>query len=146
MTAVIAVTGFFVAAYASHIFAVKADCWVRPGNAPNTAIFTIVMADEGLNVGYNGSKAHGASASNPWPIMNVTLGQNVIIHIINNDTQAHGFQVTHYFDQGLGGLAPGKCYDLRFTANELGSFIVRCDISCTIHFPYMQYGQLDVSP
>jgi len=143
---VIAVTGFLIAAYASHFFGVQTNCWIRPANAPNTAIFTVVMADEGLNVGYNASKAHGASASNPWPVMNVSLDQNVIIHIINNDTQAHGFQVTHYFDQGLGGLAPGKCYDVRFTANALGSFIVRCDITCSIHFPYMQYGQLNVSP
>jgi len=145
----VAVGGFLSGAYAFHLFGTGTNCWIRPTSAPNTAIFTVVMANEGLNVGYNGSKAHGASASNPWPVMNVTVNQTVIIHVINNDSQPHGFAVTQYFDQGIGaqaGLAPNKCYDVKFTANILGSFAVKCNIFCTIHFPYMQFGQLNVNP
>src|SRR2546425_300172 len=142
-TLVVVVAGFFVAAYATHLFgSQRQNCWIRPATAPNTAIFTIVMANEGVNVGFNGSAYHPA----PWPVMNVTLGQNVIIHVINNDTvQAHGFQVIHYFDTGiLGGLAPGKCYDVKFTASQPGSFLMQCDISCSIHI-LMQNGRLNVN-
>ena len=91
---VVAVGGFLSGAYAFHLFGTGTNCWVRPTSAPNTAIFTVVMANEGLNVGYNGSKAHGASASNPWSVMNVTVNQTVIIHVINNDSQPHGFAIT----------------------------------------------------
>ena len=139
----VVVAGFFVTAYAFHLFGSQTSgCWTSPASAPNTAIFTIVMANEGVNVGFNGSAYHQA----PWPVMNVTLGQNVIIHVVNNDTvQAHGFQVIHYFDTGiLGGLAPGECYDVRFTANQLGSFAVQCNISCSIHI-LMQSGRLNVN-
>jgi len=140
---VIVVAGFFVAAYALHLFSSEtSDCWNRPASAPNTAIFTIVMSNEGVNVGFNGSAYHPA----PWPVMNVTFGQSVIIHVVNNDTvQAHGFQVIHYFDAGiLGGLGPGKCYDVKFTANLAGSFTVQCNISCSIHL-LMQSGRLNVN-
>lgn len=143
LTILVVVAGFFVAAYAFHIFGSQtSDCWTRPTIAPNTAIFTIVMANEGVNVGFNGSRYHPA----PWPVMNVTRGQNVIIHVVNNDTvQAHGFQVIHYFDSGiLGGLAPGKCIDVRFTASLAGSYLVQCNIGCSIH-PLMQSGRLNVN-
>ena len=143
---VITLTGLFTAAYALHLFGGQTtDCWRRPASTPNTAIFTVVMANEGVNVGFNGSKYEAV----PWPVMNVTLGQNVIIHVINNDSvEPHGFQVIHYFDQGingLSGLAPGQCYDVRFTANVLGSFTVQCNIFCTIH-QVMLKGQLNVEP
>src|SRR5437763_697042 len=100
---------------------------------------------DNAHVGFNGSKYEAV----PWPVMNVTLAQNVIIHVINNDSvEPHGFQVIHYFDQGingLSGLAPGQCYDVRFTANVLGSFTVQCNIFCTIH-QVMLKGQLNVEP
>jgi heme/copper-type cytochrome/quinol oxidase subunit 2 len=142
-TLVIVGAGFFVGAYAFHLFSSQTpNCWTRPANAPNTVVFTVVMANQDANVGFNGSAYHQA----PWPVMNVTLGQNVIIHIVNNDTvQAHGFQVIHYFDSGiLGGLAPGKCYDVKFTANQTGSFLVQCNIGCSIH-NFMQNGKLNVN-
>lgn len=80
--------------------------------------------------------------------MNLTLGQSVIIHVINNDTEAHGFLIVRYFESGINGvsgLAPGSCYDVKFTANVQGSFAVECNIFCTIH-QYMLYGQLNVNP
>src|SRR5215467_1869760 len=140
---VIGVTGFFVSAYAFHLFETTTNCWVRPTGPVTTAIFTIVMADEGVNVGYNGSKFH----TMPWPVINVAVNQSVIIHVINNDSQAHGFTVTHYYDQGVGGqagLGPGKCFDIRFVANQTGSFTIFCTILCTIH-PFMLNGRLNVN-
>ncbi len=144
VTLLIIGAGSFLGAYAFHLFGSQTpNCWTRPPDALNTAVFTVVMANEGVNVGFNGSAYHPA----PWPVMNVTLGQIVIIHVINNDTvQAHGFQVIHYFDSGiLGGLAPGKCYDVKFSANLAGSFAVQCNISCSIHI-LMQSGRLNINP
>lgn len=135
------VSGFFTAAYAFHLFASPTNCWIRPSNAPKTTVFTIVMADEGMNVGFNGSGYHSGQQ---WPQMNVSLGQNVIIHVINNDTaQAHGFEIAQYFEQGLR-LAPGMCYDVKFVASQLGTFLVFCQIFCTIHLT-MQFGRLNVN-
>lgn len=134
-------TGFIGAAYAFHLFGIGlTDCWARPASQPNTAIFTIVMADEGLNVGFNGSKYHSGS----WPVMNVSLGQNVIVHVINNDSiQPHGFAISRFFESGVT-LRQGQCYDVRFTADQAGSFTVFCNIFCTIHL-IMQGGRLNVS-
>ena len=142
LAVVIVVAGFFSSAYAFHLFWWgRPNCWARPSGASNTAIFTVVMADEGINVGYNGSRYHPF----PWPVMNVSLGQNVVIHVVNNDTQAHGFSIIHFFDSGVV-VSPGQCYDVRFTANTIGSFTVFCQIVCTIHFPWMQNGRLNVNP
>jgi heme/copper-type cytochrome/quinol oxidase subunit 2 len=138
---IIVVAGFVSTAYAFHLIGPSPpNCWVRPGSPPAGASFTVVMGDEGFNVGYNGSKYHVS----PWPVMNVSLGQNVVVHVVNNDSQAHGFTVAHYFDSGLT-LSPGECFDVRFVANQLGSFNVFCQIFCTIHI-FMQSGRLNVNP
>ena len=142
LVATTVVVGFLSTAYAFHLFGPSPpNCWVRPSGVANAAIFTVVMADEGLNVGYNGSRNH----SFPWPVMNVSLGQNVVIHVVNNDTQAHGFSIIHFFDSGVV-VSPGQCYDVRFTANTIGNFTVFCQIFCTIHSPWMQNGRLNVNP
>lgn len=143
-TIVIAVAGFFTAGYAFHLFGGQ-NCWTRPVGPSGSAVFTVVMANTGANFGFNGSRYHPQFAG---PIMNVTQNQTVIIHVINNGSEAHGFQVVHYFDQGIGGtggLAPGMCFDVRFTATQLGSFAVRCDIFCSIH-QFMLNGVLNVNP
>jgi len=99
------------------------------------------MADEGMNIGFNGSKFH----SGFWPIMNVTVGTNVIIHVVNNDTvEPHGFAITTYFNKGLI-LRPGECSDVMFNASQLGSFRVYCFIECSIHV-LMQSGEVNVNP
>ncbi len=74
---VVAITGFFTAAYTFHFFGPgTTTCWVRPTNLPaSSSYFVVVMANEGLNVGFNGSKFQSGS----WPIMNVTLGRSVTI-------------------------------------------------------------------
>ncbi len=139
---VVAVTGVFVAAYTFHFFGLRTtNCWVRPANIPaSSTYFVVVMANEGMNVGFNGSKFQSGS----WPIMNVTMGRTVTIHVINNDTvQSHGFAIQHYFT-GFS-LGPGTCSDVTFTANQSGSFLVYCNISCTIHL-FMQNGRLNVNP
>jgi len=139
---VVVVTGFFAAAYTFHFFGLgTTNCWARPASVPATSTyFVVVMANEGMNVGFNGSKFQSGS----WPIMNVTLGRTVSIHVINNDTvQSHGFAVQGYF-RGFA-LGPGKCGDATFTADQSGSFLVYCNISCSIH-EFMQNGRLNVHP
>lgn len=139
---IVLVTGFFAAAYTFHFFGLgTTNCWARPASVPtSSAYFVVVMANEGMNVGFNGSKFQTGS----WPIMNVTVGRSVTIHVINNDTvQSHGFAIQHYFS-GFA-LGPGTCSDVTFTAEQSGSFLVYCNISCTIHV-FMQNGKLNVNP
>ncbi len=127
-------------AYTFHFFGGGTASCKAPINQPGMAHFTIVMGNQGLNVGFNGSMYH----SLPWPIMNVTTGQTFSIHLINNDTtQSHGFAITRYFDRGIT-LGPGLCYDVTFTADQPGAFTVYCNIFCTIHIN-MQDGRLNVN-
>src|SRR5713101_1053414 len=93
---VVVVTGFFATAYTFHFFGLgTTNCWARPASVPaSSTYFVVVMANEGMNVGFNGSKFQSGS----WPIMNVTLGRNVTIHVINNDTvQSHGLAIQCFF-------------------------------------------------
>ena len=139
---VVAVTGFFAAAYTFHIFGLgTTNCWARPASVlGSSTYFVVVMSNEGMNVGFNGSKFQSGS----WPIMNVTLGRTVTIHVINNDTvQSHGFAIQRYFS-GFA-LGPGTCSNVTFTADQSGSFLVYCYISCSIHL-FMQNGRLNVNP
>ena len=136
----VAGTGSIVAAYAFHLFGAGTTSCNAHISQPGSAHFTIVMANQGLNVGFNGSRYH----SLPWPIMNVTMGQTFSIHVMNNDTtQSHGFAITRYFDRGIT-LGPGQCYDLTLTADQSGAFTVYCNIFCTIHIN-MQSGRLNVN-
>ena len=94
--------------------------------------------------GFNDSIGHGVPNNN-WPVMNVKLGQNVTIVVCNADsTQAHGFQITHYYDSRLVSIAPGQVIRVSFVATAPGSFRVYCQILCTVHWA-MQNGQLIVS-
>ena len=137
----VAGAGFLAAAYSLHFFGPTTNtCVMSPTNQPNSSYFTIMMANvEPMNVGFNDSKYHNP----PWPVMNVTLGENVTIHVVNDDTQPHGFSIVHYLASGIT-LRPGECYDATFAANQPGSFTVYCQIFCTIHV-YMQDGRLNVS-
>ena len=137
----VAGTGSIAAAYAFHFFGLGTPtCGGIPTSQPNISHFRVVMANEGMNVGFNGSKYQSA----PWPMMNVTAGHTVTIHVVNNDTtQAHGFAIAHYFDGGIT-LRPGQCYDVTFSVDQAGSFTVYCNIFCTIHI-FMQNGRLNVS-
>ncbi len=90
--------------------------------------------------GMNGSFYH---LSESWPVIQVQLGDIVIIHIISeNSSEPHGFTIVHYFDPGVA-LLPGGTYTLKFVASEQGTFLVTCLIYCLIH-PFMDHGELVV--
>ena len=93
--------------------------------------------------GYNDSIDHGVP-ENSWPIIQVASGTTVNITIVNDDHQAHGFQVAHYFDSTVETIAPGQTVNVNIVADETGSFRMYCEIFCTIH-AYMQNGELLVS-
>ena len=94
--------------------------------------------------GFNDSVDHGVPA-NYWPIMNVRVGQNVTIVVCNSDpSQAHGFQIDHYYDNRLVSLAPGQVLRVSIIAAQAGSFRVNCQILCSVHWA-MQSGRLVVS-
>jgi hypothetical protein len=95
-------------------------------------------------LGFNDSVNHGVPESS-WPVMNVRVGQNVTIVVCNADpSQAHGFQIDHYYVAQLVSIASGQVLRVSFIANKAGSFRVYCQIFCTIHWA-MQSGQLVVS-
>lgn len=75
--------------------------------------------------------------------LHLIKGETVTIVLCNLDqVQAHGFAIDHYFDTGVT-LRPGEAYKLSFTAKDAGSFIVYCNVFCTVH-TYM-LGKLTVS-
>ena len=141
MILVLAVVGVGVAsfAFALHPFGLSTtSCSGNSSQGPNVQHFTVTMSTNG----YNNSKILGL----PRPVMNVSLGRIVSIHIQNDDpNEAHGFTIIHYFEHGIA-LKPGGCYDLTFLANQAGNFTVFCQIFCTVHFPWMQEGELNVNP
>ena len=117
---------------------------VANGGSGNNAYFLIVEADPpSPYAGMNGS--YYVPPSQQWPTMNVKLGQTVSIHVINcASSEAHGIQVQHYGDKQVIAISTGQSYDFNFTANEVGTFRVYCDIFCAIH-PLMQNGALVVT-
>lgn len=110
-----------------------------PGCARPSGGFLVVAS----NTGYNDSIGHGAPTKS-WPIITVHKGQNVTIVVCNTDVQAHGFQITHYVNNQET-LVPGQVLRVSFIADQTGSFIIYCDIFCSIHI-YMQNGLLNVTP
>ena len=93
--------------------------------------------------GYNDSVAHGVP-TNWWPIMTVHQGQTVYITVCNTDFQAHGFQVTHYYESNIVVIAPGQVLHVSFVADQTGEFRIYCEIPCSIHWA-MQSGLLNVT-
>ena len=92
--------------------------------------------------GFNDSVDHGVP-QNPWPVIHVAKGTTVSITVYNDDTQAHGFQVTHYFDSSIETIAPGQKVTITFVADLAGTFRMYCSIFCTAH-AFMQSGELVV--
>jgi len=93
--------------------------------------------------GYNDSVDHGVP-NNSWPVLTVQQNQTVNITVCNTDFQAHGFQVTHYYDSAIYSIVPGQVIHVSFVANEKGEFRIYCEIFCTIHWA-MQSGELIVN-
>jgi hypothetical protein len=101
----------------------------------------LVLASE---YGYNDSMLVGAGPTKPWPVINVTQGQEVTITVCNVDIiESHGFQINHYYDNSIVSLNPGHVLTISFVANKTGDFEIYCAIFCAIH-PFMQYGELRV--
>jgi FtsP/CotA-like multicopper oxidase with cupredoxin domain len=114
-----------------------------------TDYFTIIEEDPCPNdcalAGMNGSYFKNP-AGPPWPVMNVHIGDTVVITVINNKSsfEPHGFGIDHYLPAPGLTLSPGESHTITFVANEAGSFRVYCTIECSIH-PLMQNGRLIVS-
>ena len=77
----------------------------------------------------------------PLPTINVTQGQTITIHALNNSTAVHGFTIEHYFDQGTS-LQPGQSCDLTFPASQSGTFRFYGNIPD----PTVILAQLNVNP
>jgi FtsP/CotA-like multicopper oxidase with cupredoxin domain len=100
----------------------KSTCDRPPG-------FYLIIADLS---GFNNSIGHGAP-TNPWPIIRVQQGDVVRILVCNKDTtQPHGFAITTYFPVGVA-IAPSEAYRIVFTATMSGTFVMYCNIFCTVH-------------
>lgn len=132
----ILILGVIVAGAASALFGAYYFGLFNTNHNSTSVQFTITMT----NQGFNGSRIQPT----PWPIMNVLQGQSVTIRVENNDTvESHGFVISHYFDAGVK-LRPGEFHDIVFVANQTGSFVIYCNIVCSIH-QYMLNGQLNVN-
>jgi FtsP/CotA-like multicopper oxidase with cupredoxin domain len=100
----------------------KSTCDRPPG-------FFLIIADLS---GFNDSISHGAPA-NPWPVIRVQQGDVVRILVCNKDTtQPHGFAIGTYFPVGVA-IASGDAYRIVFTATVPGTFVMYCNIFCTVH-------------
>jgi hypothetical protein len=100
----------------------KSTCDRPPG-------FSLIIADLS---GFNNSIAHGAPV-NPWPVIRVHQGDLVRILVCNKDaTQPHGFAIETYFPVGVA-IAPGQAYQIVFKATVSGTFVMYCNIFCTVH-------------
>jgi hypothetical protein len=120
------------ASYAPVVSVSRSSCVRSPG-------FFLIMADLS---GFNDSIAHGAPL-NPWPVVHVHLGDYVRFLVCNDDqTQAHGFAIQTYFDAGVV-LAPGDAFRVEFQATIPGTFVIYCQIFCTVHA--FMVGRLIVS-
>jgi hypothetical protein len=98
---------------------------------------------EDLN-GYNDSAYHqGSWPTNPWPVMNVHQCEMVVIKIMNNDTQTHGFAVDFYATRGTE-VQGGQSLTVQFLASKVGQFRVYCNVPCSVHWS-MLYGTLNVT-
>jgi FtsP/CotA-like multicopper oxidase with cupredoxin domain len=100
----------------------KSSCDRPPG-------YFLIIADLS---GFNNSIAHGAPA-NPWPVIRVHQGDVVRILVCNRDTtQPHGFAIDTYFPRGVT-IMVGQAYSIVFTATVPGTFVMYCNIFCTVH-------------
>jgi hypothetical protein len=96
--------------------------------------------------GYNNSVLEGAGPSLSWPVISVQQNTTVNITVCNADvSEAHGFQISNYYDSKIVSLLPGEVIHVSFEATEVGSFRIYCAIFCAIH-PFMVNGELLVTP
>ncbi len=91
--------------------------------------------------GYNDSVDHGVP-QNYWPILCVHKGDTVKITVENTGSEPHGFSIANYYEQGII-LPEGQIATINFVADNAGSFIMKCDIFCSVHY-WMLSGVLVV--
>jgi FtsP/CotA-like multicopper oxidase with cupredoxin domain len=112
-----------------------------PGCSKPVGGYLIVMS----RYGYNNSVLEGAGPTKAWPVITVTQNTTVNITVCNADTvEAHGFQVSNYFDSDIVAVVPGQVLHVSFAATKVGTFRIYCAIFCTIHL-FMEYGELEVT-
>src|SRR5215510_12276750 len=70
--------------------------------------FTLII----MGQGFNGSK-YAATC----PLLSVTKGQSITIHLINNDRESHGIAVSHYLTSGVV-VQPGQSRDITFAVDQ----------------------------
>ena len=128
-------------AYLTHILTGPTSTSTLPVGCVRPSGGFLIIAD--VN-GYNDSMHHDVP-HNSWPVIEVKNETMVRITVCNADHQAHGFQVTHYFDGNIETLSPGQVLNVSFVADKSGTFRIYCSIFCTIHYPWMQYGELVVA-
>jgi hypothetical protein len=103
--------------------------------------FLIIMSE----YGYNDSVLEGAGPAKAWPVITVAQASVVNITVCNVDTsQAHGFQISNYYDSEIVSVDPGQILKVSFVATKEGTFTIYCAIFCSIHL-FMEYGQLRVT-
>ena len=67
------------------------------------------------------------------PTIEFQRGDTVSILVCNLDPiQSHGLAIDHYFPAGVT-LRPGEAYRVSFVVNEPGSFMIYCNVFCTVH-------------
>jgi heme/copper-type cytochrome/quinol oxidase subunit 2 len=141
VVAAIVLATIVLAAISITIFQRQGDTPPTNTSGSNTEYFTIIESDSGPYKGMNGSAYHIGEA---WPVIQVQIGDTVVIHIISeNSTEAHGFTIFHYFDPGVG-LLPGGTYTVKFVASENGTFLMTCVLFCAIHYS-MDFGKFVVT-
>ena len=119
--------------YSLPVTVTRSTCVTPPG-------FILVIADLS---GFNDSIAHGAPF-NPWPVIRVRQGDVVRLLVCNTDsTQPHALAIQTYFDRGII-MAPGEAFRIQFQATLAGSFVIYCNIFCTVHA--FMVGRLIVQP
>ncbi len=116
----------------------------RSGGSSNVKDFTIIASIDGFNESALAPYSVDGVQQTPWPVIQVARGTVVNITVYNEDQQTHSFQIAHYFDSGIQTIAPGQKLTISFTANETGTFSMRCVIPCSIHWA-MQDGALVVT-
>jgi heme/copper-type cytochrome/quinol oxidase subunit 2 len=95
--------------------------------------------------GYNDSVLEGAGPTKAWPVITVLQNATVNITVCNADTvEAHGFQISNYFDSEIVSVVPGQVIHVSFVATKAGEFRIYCAIFCSIHL-FMEYGELRVN-
>ena len=119
--------------YSLPVTVTRSTCDAPPG-------FILIIADL---FGFNDSIVHGAPL-NPWPVIRVRQEDVVRLLVCNTDsTQAHALAIQTYFDRGVI-MAPGEAFRIQFQATLAGTFVIYCNIFCTVHA--FMVGRLIVQP